>query len=66
MNPKEDLLSINAANERIIQKGMVFNVRLSLSKFDKLQRPERNCLLITDTILILEEISEVITRGVMR
>ncbi|CDW89086.1 isoform a [Stylonychia lemnae] len=48
--PKEDLLSIKEDNEKIIEAGMVFNLRLSLANFQL--TPNRNCLLIADTILI--------------
>ena len=41
---------------------MVFNVRLSMANFDK--RPNRNCLLIADTILVLDKLPvDVLTKG---
>jgi nucleosome binding factor SPN SPT16 subunit len=36
MNPKEELLSIKEDNDKVIDNGMVFNIRLSLAHFDKL------------------------------
>lgn len=45
---------------------MIFNIRLSLAEFDKLKRPERNCILISDTILVLESGPEVITKGISK
>ena len=35
MNFKEELLSIKEDNDRIIETGMVFNIRLSLTNFAK-------------------------------
>lgn len=35
MNFKEELLSIREENERLIETGMVFNIRLSLTNFAK-------------------------------
>jgi nucleosome binding factor SPN SPT16 subunit len=50
LNKKEEQLSIKADNHRVIEAGMVFNIRLSMANFDP--RPARNCLLIADTVLI--------------
>ena len=35
MNFKEELLAIREDNEKIIESGMVFNIRLSLTNFAK-------------------------------
>jgi nucleosome binding factor SPN SPT16 subunit len=66
LNKKEDQLSIKEGNDRVIEKGMVFNVRLSLANFDS--RPNRNCLLIADTVLAKESVDgspsyDILTRG---
>lgn len=42
---------------------MVFNIRLSLANFDQ-ARPNRNCLLIADTVLINSDNIEVLTKGI--
>ena len=39
---------------------MVFNIRLSMANFST--KPERNCLLIADTILISKDKIEVMTK----
>ena len=44
LKPKEELLAIKEDNEKIIEAGMVFNVRVSLANFDSKKRPNRNCL----------------------
>ena len=59
LNKKEDLLSIKGDNERFIENGMTFNVRLSLANFDN--RPTKNCLLIADTIQICNGQAEILT-----
>jgi nucleosome binding factor SPN SPT16 subunit len=55
LNKKEEQLSIKSDNHRIIEPGMIFNLRVSMANFDN--RPTRNCLLVADTIL-MKEISE--------
>ena len=68
MNFKEELLAIKEDNHRVIQTGMVFNIRLSLTNFAK--QPDtptqRNCLLLADTLIVLKEGAEVLTRSVTR
>lgn len=44
MNPKEDLLSIKEGNQRVIEAGMVFNLKISFANFDPKENPQRNCL----------------------
>ena len=68
MNFKEELLAIKEDNERVIQTGMVFNVRLSLTNFAKATDAPttRNCLLLADTLVVLKEGAEVLTRSVTR
>ena len=34
LSPKEELLALNDKNTKVIEAGMVFNVRLSLANFD--------------------------------
>ena len=48
MNFKEELLAIKEDNHRIIEVGMVLNVRLSLTNFSKNSETPtaRNCLLL--------------------
>ena len=60
LSRKEDLLSIKADNERVIEDGMVFNIRLSLANFDN--RPNRNCLLIADTVIVQNGAPDIITK----
>lgn len=47
---------------------MVLNVRLSLTNFAKLNDAptQRNCLLLADTLIVLKEGAEVLTRSVTR
>lgn len=68
MNFKEELLAIKEDNQRIIQSGMVFNVRLSLTNFAKQNDAptQRNCLLLADTLIVLKDGAEVLTRSVTR
>lgn len=66
MTAKEEILSIKEDNDKTIEVGMVFNVRLSLALFDKEQRPERNCLLISDTILITQDGNQVLTHNIKK
>ena len=42
---------------------MTFNLRLSLANFD-VSKPNRNCILIADTILINGETTEIMTKSV--
>ena len=66
MNYKEEILALKEDNEKEIKPGMVFNVRLSMAHFDKLQRPERNCILIADTFIVGEEATEIITDAITK
>lgn len=68
MNFKEELLAIKEDNERLIETGMVFNVRLSLTNFSKNAETStaRNCLVLADTLIVLKEGAEVLTRAVTR
>ena len=46
---------------------MCFHVRVSLSGFNKeAASAAQNCLLIADTLLVLEQGAEILTRGVTR
>ena len=68
MNLKEEMLAIKEDNHRVIQSGMVFNVRLSLTNFAKNSEAPtiRNCLILADTLIVLKEGAEVLTRSVTR
>ena len=45
---------------------MCFNVRVSLTGFNADGIMAKNCLLISDTLLVLAEGAEVLTRGITR
>jgi len=65
MTLKEDLLCFNAENTQKIEAGMCFHVRVSLSGFNKeVGSAAQNCLLIADTLLVLDLGAEILTRGV--
>lgn len=67
LKPKEELLAIKDDNSKLIEPGMIFNVRLSLANFSAKKIPERNCLQIADTILIVSEgPAEVLTRAISK
>ena len=68
MNFKEEILAIKDENQKELQSGMVLNVRLSLTNFakDKDATTQRNCLLLADTLIVLKEGAEVLTRSVTR
>lgn len=44
LRPKEELLAIKDDNKKVVEPGMVINIRLSLANFDAKKRPNRNCL----------------------
>lgn len=44
LKPKEELLAIKDDNSKVIEAGMIFNVRLSLANFSAKKIAERNCL----------------------
>ena len=67
LKPKEELLAIKEDNDKIIEAGMVFNVRISLANFDSKKRPNRNCLQVADTVLIVSDgPAEVLTRSISK
>lgn len=67
LKPKEELLAIKDDNSKVIEAGMVFNVRLSLANFSVKKIAERNCLQIADTILIVSDgPAEVLTRSISK
>jgi len=61
---KEDQLAIKEDNNRVITENMVFNLKLSLANFD--DKPERSCLLISDTLLISKDNAIVLTSRLPR
>lgn len=64
LKPKEELLAIKEDNDKIIEVGMVFNIRVSLANFDSKKRPNRNCLQVADTVLVVSDgPPEVLTRS---
>ena len=66
MNSKEEQLAIKEGNQRIFEKNMVFNIRLSMANFDS-ERPNRNCILLADTLLISgEDVIETLTKSITK
>ena len=61
---KEELLSVSETNEREVERGMAFHVRVSVSSFHA--RKERSCLLIADTVIVGEKSNEVLGAAVAR
>ena len=63
---------IKEDNTKVIEAGMAFNIRLTLTNFvtDKKDAGKdtniRNCLLIADTILVTATGAETLTQGVSR
>lgn len=67
MTVKEELLCFNSENTQKVEAGMCFNIRVSLSGFNKEGgSAAQNCLLIADTILVLDLGAEILTRGITR
>jgi nucleosome binding factor SPN SPT16 subunit len=71
MQTKEEQLTIKADNLKVVEAGMAFNVRLTLTNFaqssadtkDKEQNI-RGCLLIADTLLVTANGAEALTGNV--
>ncbi|TNV85367.1 hypothetical protein FGO68_gene4788 [Halteria grandinella] len=61
LQKREDALALKVDNEKMIEAGHVFNLRISMANFDS--RPNRTCLLIGDTVFITEEGNTVFTQG---
>lgn len=72
MNFKEEFLSIREDSRRVIEIGMVFNIRLTLTNFASLNQEgkiplaQENCILLADSLLVLKEGVEILTRSVPR
>ncbi len=66
MTVKEELIAIKSDNTKEVKAGMCFNVRVSLTGFNADGIMAKNCLLISDTLLVLAEGAEVLTRGITR
>jgi len=61
----EKLLQIKEGNQRVVEPGMIFNVRLDLKGMDN-ENEKRNYLLISDTVLVEKEGVQVLTREISR
>lgn len=66
---KEELLSINETNTLVIEPGMVFHVRITLSDVDP--KPTKSVIAIGDTVLVEKEDGKsrgntVLTSGIQR
>ena len=68
MTTKEESLAIKKDNPKTIEKGMCFNLRLSLTDFNtgKNVTAAQNFVMISDTMLVLEHGAEILTRGISR
>ncbi len=66
MTVKEELIALKSENTKEVKAGMCFNVRVSLTGFNGDNIMAKNCLLISDTLLVLAEGAEVLTRGITR
>jgi nucleosome binding factor SPN SPT16 subunit len=72
MNAKEESLTIKEDNHKVIEAGMTFNVRLTLTGFASAKKDggkesnTKNCLMIADTIYVTSEGCEVLTSGISR
>jgi nucleosome binding factor SPN SPT16 subunit len=67
MSAKEEQLVIKEDNTKVIETGMAFNVRLTLTNFINEKKDAgkesniRNCILIADTILVTASGAEALT-----
>jgi nucleosome binding factor SPN SPT16 subunit len=67
MSAKEEQLVIKEDNTKVIETGMAFNVRLTLTNFINEKKDAgkesniRNCILIADTILVTASCAEALT-----
>ena len=61
-NFKERKLTISAQNETIVEPGMTFHVRVSLSGISK--DPARSMVAIGDTIHVTNEANQVLTKKI--
>lgn len=72
MQAKEEQLAIKEENHRLIEAGMTFNVRITLTNFSAAKKDggkqsnARNCLMIADTIFVTADGCEVMTQGINR
>ena len=63
-NFKERKLTISAQNETIVEPGMTFHVRVSLSGISK--DPARSMVAIGDTIHVTSEANQVLTKKIQK
>jgi nucleosome binding factor SPN SPT16 subunit len=66
MNLKEEKLALKTDSQVKIENGMTFCLRVIVTDFQPDKEKHRNCVCIGDTVLVLKDSTEVLTRNVSK